>query len=342
MEMTTGKAKKEKENTKQQKKQFVKDLRVGDPVKGTFAVRNKEPPRDYRNKTGKFFFLEVGDRTGDIGLKYWGGKDPALTERIYKSFEVGDVIKVTGMVVDDKYDDKLVIKLDEGNIIRRTTEEIDVMDYLRSTDRNPDVLFQEIMDAVTSVTEPHLMALLDSFFNDEEFVKEFKLAPSAMVHHHNYVGGNMEHVVGVLEICEALTTMYDELDRDLLITGALLHDIGKLRTYRMSTSIDMTDEGRFMSHSQVGERMVRARIQEIEGFPEDLAMKLCHMILKHMGSFESSEITGMRIPEAIALHVADFADAQVKEFLQERDRGREAEAGNWYYSRTFGGQIYLK
>jgi 3'-5' exoribonuclease len=327
-----------------ERRRFIKDLREGDAVKGTYAVRSKEPPREYRSKSGKFFFFKVGDRTGDLEVKFWGGNDPKLTEEVYKSFKPGDVIQISGTVQDDKFEDKIVIIMNEdANVLRPTTGEVRPEDYLAASPMDLDVLMERIMEAVASVEEPHLKALLDSFFNDQDFVKEFRGIPSAIVHHHNYLGGNLEHVVGVLEVSEALCRTYKELDRDLLVTGALLHDIGKMRTYSYTTFIDHTDEGKFMGHTILGERMVRARIDTIEGFPRELAMKLCHMVLKHMGSWEDpTGMRGFRTLEAVALHLADNSDAQVKEFLQDRHRGRELESGSWYYSRSFKGPIYLK
>ena len=332
----------DEEKEERKEGQFVKDLREGDRVQGTFAVRKKEPPRDYRHRTGKFFFMDVGDRTGDIGLKFWGGADPELTLEVHKSIRPGDVISITGTVAEDKFEDRLIIRVDETDDLRPVTSEIRFEDYLPVSTLDLDVLMERVMDTVESVKDPHLKALLGLFFDDETFVKEFKMTPSAVVHHHNYIGGNIEHVVGVLNICETLCKVNKGLDRDLLVTGALLHDIGKMRTYRYSTFIDITDEGRFISHALLGERMVSAAVEQLEGFPKDLAMKLAHMIIKHMGRFEDIGVTGMRTLEALALHLADNADAQVKEFSQEIERGRELGSGDWHYSRTFKGPIYLK
>lgn len=324
-------------------RQFVKDLRNGDTVQGTFAVRSKEGPRDYRSRTGKFFFFELGDRTGDMGVKFWGGDDPGLTLEVYKSFQPGDVVFITGMVQEDKFDDRLIISMNEDtNVLKHSTSEIRPEDYLAVSPFDLDGLMGKVEEVIGSVQEPHLKALLETFFKDEDFVKEFRTVPSAIVHHHNYIGGNLEHVVGVLELCEALCRVHKDLDRDLLVTGALLHDIGKMRTYSVSTFIDMTDEGKFMGHAVLGERIVSRRMQEIEGFPKELAMKLGHMILKHMGTFDDSGPRGMRTLEALALHVADNSDAQVKEFIQETKKGRDLDQGNWYYSRSFKGPIYLK
>jgi len=331
----------EKEGRKE--RLFVKDLREGDQVQGTFAVRKKEPPRNYRHRVGKFFFMDVGDRTGDIGVKFWGGTDPEVTVEAYRSIRPGDVVHITGMVAEDKFEDRLIIKVDEEtDEIRPSTSEIRFEDYLPVSTLDLDVLMDRVMGTVAGIEEPHLKALLDSFFNDESFRKEFKRMPSAVVHHHNYIGGNIEHVIGVLDICETLCKVRPELDRDLLVTGALLHDIGKMSTYTYSTFIDITDEGRFISHALLGERMVRAAMDKVEGFPKDLALKLGHMIIKHMGRFEDIGVTGMRTLEALALHLADNADAQVKEFAQEIERGRELGSGDWHYSRTFKGPIYLK
>lgn len=321
----------------------VRDLRDGDVVQGTFAVRRKDGIRDYRSRAGRYFFFDVGDRTGDMVVKFWGGDDPDRTVEIYRSFGPGDVVFITGVVQEDRFEDRLIISMSEAsNVLRHSMSEVRSEDFLPSSRLDLHRLMERVLAAVSSVQEPHLRALLDSFFSDEPFVRDYRTIPSAVVHHHNYLGGNLEHVVGVLEVCEALCRTYDQLDRDLLVTGALLHDIGKIGAYSYGTSIDMTDEGKLIGHAVLGEMMVWERMDAIEGFPKGLAMRLGHMMIKHMGSYEDIGPRGLRTLEAMALHLADNADAQVKEFLQEMDRGRAKGSGDWHYSRSFKGPIYLK
>jgi len=325
------------------KGKFIKDLRNGDMVEGSFAIRRKEAPKDYKSKPGKFFSMEIGDKTGDIGIKYWGRNDPVRVLELYRGLNVGDIVELSGVVQEDRFEEKLIISIDEeNNFLRLSKKEVAIEDFMPVSTADLDKLFARIMDAVGSVKEPHLRALLDTFFKDEIFVKEFRRLPSAMVHHHNYLGGNLEHVVGVLEICEAMCKTYKELDRDLLVTGALLHDIGKMQTYKYSTFIDVTDEGKLLGHAVLGEKMLMERIERVKGFPRSLAMKLGHMVLKHMGNYEEVGVRGMHTAEALALHMADNYDAQVKEVLQDVAKGRETEGGDWGYSKVLKGQVYLK
>jgi 3'-5' exoribonuclease len=332
----------------QVKRQNIADIKDGDSVQGTFAVRRKDGPRAYKNKAGRYFFLELGDRTGTITLKFWGDKDETRTMATFKSLAIGDVVFLTGNANIDQYDHVLVVSATEGvHVLERYTGPVDPDTFLPRSPNEMGPLVTRIDTAIASVKEPHLRSLLLSFFEDKAFRKEFMEAPSAINHHHNYMGGQLEHTAGVLRLCETLAEVHPGLDRDLLVTGALLHDVGKLRTYVCTTTIDRTSEGKFMGHSVIGERMVRDRIKGIVGFPEVLEMKISHMILRHMGEFSdagakgSGHLGGIHTPEACALHFADDADAQVKEFLQEAEAGRDVEK-EWYYSPQLRTLIYLK
>jgi 3'-5' exoribonuclease len=329
--------------SKDGKGRFIKDLRNGDQVEGVFVVRRLDSPKDYKSKPGKFFSMEVGDNSGEICVKFWGTKEPERVLELYKGLHIGDLVQLSGIVTEDKFEDKLIISIDEGvNYLRPSMGDVKVEDLLPRSTQDLDQLMARIMTAVASIKEPHLRALLDSFFSDAQFVSEYRRLPSAMVHHHNYLGGNLEHVVAVLEICESLCDVYKELDRELLIAGALLHDIGKLQTYKYAAFIDVTDEGKLIGHAILGEKMLMQRIDAIKGFPRPLALKLAHMVIKHMGNYEDVGVKGMHTIEALTLHMADNIDAQVKEVLQDIGRGREIEGGDWTYSKVLRGQVYLK
>jgi 3'-5' exoribonuclease len=322
-------------------RQWIGDLREGDSVQSTYAVQSKEPLKSYRSRMGRYFFLDVSDRTGVMRLKFWGGNNCESTVKLYQEIGTGDVIFVTGTVVRDKFEDCVVISVDEGtNLLRRTEGPVDPTVFLPSGNGDREAQMSVVLGAVASVENRYLRSLLDSFFLDEKFRKSFMEAPSAMTHHHNYIGGNLEHVVGVLKVCELLCDIHSELDRDLLVTGALLHDIGKIETYNYNTVIEFSEMGRFIGHSIIGENIVSGKINGIPGFPKVLALKLRHMILKHMGSYEDNGVRGITIPEALALHMADNSDAQIKGMIQERQRGRE-HGGDWFYSRSFKGTLFL-
>ena len=323
----------------------VKKLPDGSPVKGRFAVRSKEAVRDYKNKEGKFFFLDLSDRTGSIGVKYWGGSDSKTALELYNSLQPGDVVMLTGSVGMDKYDNVQVITVNEGTNLLKRVETIppdELAEYLPATRRDRAAMMEELLGHIKSFKNAHLKALLDSFFSDEAFRDRYAASPSAIVHHHNVIGGNLEHSLNVVGLCLRLCEAYPQLDRDLLVAGAILHDVGKLDEYSAKAAITMTDEGRFLGHISIGVRLATDRASGIAGFPNDLLMKLGHMIQSHHGSFNpENQLKGMKIPEAVALHVADEADAMTKEFLQAVEAAREGQ-GPWVYDRRIGNEIYTK
>ncbi|UCG70670.1 MAG: HD domain-containing protein, partial [Thermoplasmata archaeon] len=270
-------------------KKQIEEFKEGDYIRGMFAVRNKETPREYKNKSGKYFFMGVGDMTGEISLKYWGGPDDRALTDLYNSLAVGDVIEVVGEVAMDKYDNVLTISMDEGvHPFRKCAEdEYKPEEFLPKSERNTEDMMEEMHALMGSVADENLRALLENFFSDENFTGAFKESPAAMKHHHSYLGGLLEHTLNVVKLCEMLSNNYPVLNRDLLITGAILHDIGKMDTYKAKTSIDMTDSGKFLGHITLGSEMVKDKLKGMPSFPEVLKMKLNHLILSHHGNTES-------------------------------------------------------
>lgn len=323
----------------------VTDFKEGDFIVGKFAVRTKETPREYKNKPGKYFFLGIGDKTGEISLKFWGGSDQNRLMEMYNSFQVGDVIEVTGEVAMDKYDNVLALNMDEAlHALRKCgEEEYKSEDFLPVTDRDIEDMTEEMHTIIASVEEENLRALLESFFSDEEFVSAFKDSPAAMKHHHSYVGGLLEHTLNVVKFCDMISKNYPAINRDLLITGAILHDVGKISAYRAVTSIDMTDRGKFLGHITLSSAMIEKKLKGMGAFPEVLKMKLNHLIISHHGNVESEYQSpkGLKIPEASALYHADLLDANVKDFLQEMEREKNIE-DDWVYLRGVGNEVYMK
>ncbi len=329
-------------------KQYVDEIRKfpdGSPVRGRFAVRGKDAVRDYKSKEGKYFFLEVSDRTGSIGLKYWGGPDSKTALDLYNTLQPGDVVMLTGTVGMDKFDNVQVITVNEGTQLLKRVENVppeELAEYLPATKRDRAAMMEELLAHIKAVKNVHLRSLLDSFFLDKAFRDRYAASPSAIVHHHNVIGGNLEHSLNVVGLCLRLCESYPELDRDLLVAGAILHDVGKLDEYSSRAAITMTDEGRFLGHVTIGTRLVTEKAQRIAGFPQELLMKLGHMIQNHHGSFNSeNQLKGMKIPEAAALHLADEADAMTKEFLQAEEAAKEGQ-DHWVYDRRIGNEIYTK
>jgi len=320
---------------KRKKEQYIENLREGDAVSDFFAVKLKKAQRPY--KRGMFFEFIASDRTGDISVKYWGGDNKDRVKRLYESFNTGDVVQVrTGIV--ETYEDRLQISVNEtsGGIRKCASNEYDVTDFLPSL---PEERIQQLYDIIKKETkeirnEP-LHRLLESFFSDKEFVEMYLHSPSAISHHHNYVGGNLEHTVGVIRLCKNISEMYPNINKDLLLCGALLHDIGKLKEYTYAAAIDISNEGNFIGHIVIGEQWIREKIAQLKNqgadFPVDLEHQLVHLILSHHGRYEWGSPKMPKIVEACILHQADLMDSQVKNYLQMIEDAKRLTDEDWTF-----------
>jgi 3'-5' exoribonuclease len=321
----------------------LKTLANGDYIEGKLAIRSKEGPgeglRDYSNKPGRFFIIRVGNSSGDITLKYWGGKNSDAASKLFSKLGVGDIVDIRGKCTNDSYSKELVISVNEEGkygapveyIKKVKLDDYKAEDYMPALSQNTiDKLFSELIGVIKSVENPHLKALLQGFFEDEEFSILFKKTPAAKRHHHNYLGGLLEHTLNVTKLSNTLCSLYP-LDRDLLITGAMLHDLGKTREYSIKASTDITNEGRFIGHLSLTVQMVNKEIEKQTDFPEEVRLKVMHMILSHHGELEKGSPKEPSFPEAMALFHADYMDAFVKNTIQELEDDEEED---WIYSRS--------
>lgn len=320
-------------DTKKRKKQFVENLREGDIINDLFAVKAKNPLRPY--KKGVWFDFIAADRTGEIVAKFWGGENRERVKRLYDSFSVGDVVWIRSGNVE-MYEDRPQISINESMGGLRRYDEYDERDFVPALEEERiEELFDELMNEIRSIKNKQLKELLDSFFSNEEFVREFTHSPSAINHHHNYVGGNLEHTVGVVRLCNTICKLYKDIDRDLLIAGAILHDIGKVREYKTTAAIDRTEQGNLIGHIVIGDRWVREKMNEIRkqgrDFDENLENHLCHIMLSHHGRYEWGSPQIPKLLEATVLHQADLMDSHVKNSMQQREEGRRLTNGEWFY-----------
>jgi len=177
--------------------------------------------------------------------------------------------------------------------------------------------------------------LLNAFFDDLEFVNNYIHSPSAITHHHNYVGGNLEHALGVVGLCINICEMYPVINKDLVITGAILHDVGKIKEYQTTASIDKTERGNFIGHIVIGDRMIREKInllrKEGNNFDEKLENFLCHMILSHHGKYEYGSPRMPKFVEACVLFQADLMDSQVKHYIQKIKDNQKNIDDEWVF-----------
>ncbi len=306
---------------------FVNELKEGDSVDLLLAVRKKLGLREYRSRFGKYFIIEAGDRTGNLLVKYWG-RDDSVTEELYNEIKEGAVLRVKGtyqrdtmpyISVDADYDDiEIVENYDPERFVPKA--------------ENIDEVINDIMRMVESVEDPYLEKLLDMFFSDTEFVEDFKISPGSAYDVYAYLGGLAEHTRNVAIICEALSRIYN-LNRDLLLTAALLHDIGKIESYEVDTGIQSRDTGKLLGHTIIGYNMVEAKIRGIVDFPSLLRKQLLHAIVAHHSPIVDNIPQRIRTREAYALFYANLLDISLKEF--------EMEGEEWAYSRRMGREIYL-
>ncbi len=312
----------------------VKDLKTGSIVDATFLVMEKEL-REFVAKPGHYLQVKLGDSTGSIWARCWD-----RAEAVAATFELGDIVRVRGVV--DSFKGRLQL-IFEPNGLERSARTYDVTDYLPRTTRNIDQMFAELLAKAERVENEYLKSVVLSFLTDSSCAQAFKKAPAAKIHHHNYIGGLLEHTLSVVTLCETITSLYPELDRDLLLAGAILHDLGKTATYEYTFRIDVTDEGGLVNHIVLGYQMVDDRIRRYKGFPDELRLRLLHLILSHHNYGEWGSPVRPLFAEAEALCYADLLDSQLQEFLQlQRHEEGKGKDGVWSdFIRSLDRFLYL-
>jgi 3'-5' exoribonuclease len=284
------------------KEQYARDLREGMKVDSVFALVS----RDIRAaRTGDAYLsLEVGDRSGRVPAVMFR---PSAAD---ESVPVGSVVRLRGVVTTYRGVRRISVES-----IRPETS-YDRSDLLASSAREVKELLAELRALVRQVKEPHLRRILRDVFGQPGFIDRFASCPASQGRHHAYVGGLIEHTVSVASLCVQLARAYPQVDPDLLVAAALLHDIGKVEELSFETSLDYTDAGRLVGHVVLGERVVSRVIERLpEQVPADLALRLSHAILAHHGEPEWGAARRPASIEALLLHHADRLDAEAAAFL---------------------------
>lgn len=313
------------------KSQYVRDLALGDSVDSIFVVKSKQL-MPFRDRPGNYLAIELIDKTGSIQGRIW---DDA--EMFDQAIQEKEVVRVRGKVEVFRQ----VRQLRITDIAKCQRGEYDLFDLVMHTDKDIDWMFERVMRAASSISNPHLQRLVFSFLNDERIAHDFKLAPASLRFHHNWLGGLLEHVVSVLDIAEVICRTHTGVDRDLLITGAILHDIGKLREYVWDPMIDMTDEGRLLGHIILSDEMVTERMRGIPAFPKELALRIRHMIISHHGDMEYGAPKRPMTVEAMALHLIENLNAQLARFTAFVEEQREAGKVWTDYERVLERRIFI-
>lgn len=294
-----------------------------------FLVREKTMA--FSNKGTPYHSLRLSDKTGAVDAKIW---DNAL--ELDKLFKKGDIVKIQARATSYKNTTQLHII----DLKAAPAEAIDLTDYLPTAGKDRDEMFSHICAFAEEIQDTRLKALLRLFLDDKEISKGFKMAPAAKGFHHVYLGGLLEHTLSVVRLLDLVTKHYEGLNRDLVICGGILHDIGKIFEFTYDRIIDYTDEGRLIGHIVKGVEMVNARIALLADFPESLAMELRHIIISHHGMLEYGSPKLPNTTEAMVVHMVDDLDAKVNAF-QEYIKASSDENTNWTpFHKLFDRYIY--
>lgn len=293
---------------------YISELHEGDMVSEVFLCKTKTSGTSKFGKT--YYSLSLQDKTGMIDGKVW-----ELNNAI-GHYEAMDYIMVKGKVTNFQGNNQLNIEM-----IRKADEgEYQISDYMPSTKKDIDEMYDELLAMIQRVQNPYLKELaMKVFVEDKEFAKKFKIHSAAKSVHHGYIGGLLEHSVSVAKLCEQYAVLYPQLNRDLLVTTALFHDIGKAEELSAFPENDYTDEGQLVGHIVMGTIKLSKLMDEIQGFPAKLANEVKHCILSHHGELEFGSPKKPALAEALALSQADNLDAKMETFAEVIEKKQEGQ-----------------
>jgi 3'-5' exoribonuclease len=305
---------------------YINDFKEDDRVIDHYLCKQKQ---SLKSRTGKTYLtLRLQDKTGMIDAKVWD-----LNNDI-QAFDEGDFIKIDGIVLS--YQNELQLKVSK---IRRSLEgEFDPADHIPCTDKDVDEMYSEIEKYIKSIENPYLRSLMENILlKNTEIADQFKKHSAAKNLHHSYMGGLIEHTLNVTQICDYLSTRY-VVNRDILITTALLHDLGKLYELSSFPSNEYTDDGQLLGHIVICAELISREADKIHGFPHKLLTLIQHCVLSHHGEYEFGSPKLPQTMEAFVLHNADNLDAKLKMFQEFLDS--DNTMGEWAgYSKIFGRYI---
>ena len=295
---------------------FIAELKENDHVLGHYLCKFKQ---SLKTRTGKTYYsIKLQDKTGTVDAKVW-----ELTNDI-QDFNEGDMIKIDATALS--YQNEIQIKIHK---LRRSQEGEYVMsDYIPTTDKNIDEMYGQIVDLVNSIENTYIKTLLENILiKDQARAAALKSHSAAKAMHHSYMGGLLEHILAVAQICDFMSSRYRYVNRDLLLAGALLHDIGKIYELSPMPQNEYTDDGQMLGHIIIGVEIVVVETMKIENFPHEIASLIKHLIISHHGEFEFGSPKLPSTAEALLLHYADNIDAKLKTIEEVLDK--DTTPGPW-------------
>lgn len=315
------------------KKYFVENLgeHIGEEITDFFAISEKSLRK---TRAGKSYLRIIClDKTGQIVGNVW-----EKANKFSKEFTISDIVKIRANV--DLFDNHLQLNI--INIRKAKEEEYEISDFSPTTTKDINKLTEQLFGFIDSIQNPHLNELLHLFFDDKEFLKKYVSAPAAKSWHHNRVGGLLHHTITVTQICNSASNFYADIDRDLLVCGAILHDIGKVNEYNLKPFIDFSDEGKLVGHIVIGDKMVVDKCEQIDNFPKLFLNKIRHLLLSHHGEREKGAVCLPKTREAILLHYADNMDAHLMGVQDLIDRAKEQKRDWTEFNNLTKREYYTK
>jgi 3'-5' exoribonuclease len=299
------------------KSPFVIDLQPDQIVTGTFLVQHKDVRQ---KKSGDLYLsLTLADRTGELDAKMWDNAAEAID-----TFAQDDFVKVKGLM--QVFQNRPQLTLHKIQSVVET--DIDVADCFPASKRDRDEMFLELEGWIASIGNPHLKALLHAVFADETIAKAYRTAPAAKAIHHAWIGGLIEHVLSLCTLAKFTAAHYSQIDVDLVLTGVILHDIGKISELKYARSFSYSTEGQLLGHIVIGLGMVEEKLRTLPDFPEKLRTLVLHMIASHHGELAYGSPKVPLFPEAMLLHHLDNIDSKMECMRGMIERDRQIE-GVW-------------
>ncbi|MBI4404258.1 MAG: HD domain-containing protein [Deltaproteobacteria bacterium] len=311
----------------QQKLIFIKDLKAQDEVQSTFLVKSKET---FMAKSGKpYLALLLMDRTGEIDARVWEN-----AQTLTSTFQQGDIIALRGRV--NSYQNKLQLVV--SHLV--PSPQADLRNYLPASLQDPDLMFDELCGFLNGIKNPWIRDLSLQLLQDKALSERYKLCPAAKSVHHAYIGGLLQHSLQLVKVVDAISKIYPELDRDLLLFGAAFHDIGKTAEISSLQNFDYTDEGKLLGHISIGVTTIDQKIRVMADFPKQLELQLKHMVLSHHGQLEFGSPVRPQTLEAQVLHHLDDMDSKI-DGIQTLIRGEGNQTQWTSFHKTYG-QCYFR
>lgn len=304
---------------------FIKDYREGDRVCDIYLCKHKQSAMTKNGKAYENVILQ--DKTGTLDAKIWDPNSAGIDD-----FDTLDYVEIYGEVTSFQGANQVNVKR-----VRLCREgEYNQEDYLPVSRRDNDEMYEELLAFIKSINDEYLRSLLGEFFiKDSEFVRKFRKSSAAKAVHHGFVGGLLEHTVSVAKLCDYYCNTYRYLNRDLLLTAALCHDIGKVREISLFPENDYTDDGQLIGHIVMGSEMIGEKAAMIPGIPPQLVAELKHCVLSHHGELEYGSPKKPALMEAVALNFADNTDAKMQTFTEILDNAEDGKAEWLGYNRLF-------